>query len=195
MQSIEQRLRECPEGFWEKATVRDPLDCWPWHAAKNAKGYGNFRSRSAHVVAYEAANGPVAEGMTIDHLCRNRGCVNPAHLEAVTLQENIRRHAATITHCRRGHPLSGDNIRIEKRTDGVRRRCLACAKINNANRVSASDDRIAALERALEEIEGKARLGAACLGNSGPKFEATIRAFKMLADIARAALTNKGERG
>lgn len=114
------------DAFWSKVGIAARDECWLWRGAKNVKGYGNFRSKSAHVVAFALANGEPAKGLTIDHLCRNRSCVNPLHLEAVSLQENIRRHTSTITHCKHGHELGNDNITMITRPDGIRRRCKVC---------------------------------------------------------------------
>lgn len=73
--------------------------CWLWDMHLNEKGYGKIRSGGEHTGAhryhYEMAKGPIPEGMVLDHLCRNRSCVNPDHLEPVTFTENIRRGAAT----------------------------------------------------------------------------------------------------
>lgn len=74
-----------------------PLDtyCWVSGHNRNSKGYARVntagRSTPAHRVAYEHFIGPIPDGLTLDHLCRNRACINPAHLEPVTSLENIRR--------------------------------------------------------------------------------------------------------
>lgn len=79
------------EHFWVK--VEKTADCWLWLGAK-AAGYGLFRGHRAHRWAYENLRGPIPEDLTIDHLCRARACVNPAHMEAVTREENTRRAIA-----------------------------------------------------------------------------------------------------
>lgn len=83
--------------FWAKVAIpRDVVSgCWLWRGAR-ARGYGHFcvdkrRVRGAHRVSYETLRGPIPEGMQIDHLCRVRNCINPAHLEVVTQAENTAR--------------------------------------------------------------------------------------------------------
>lgn len=105
--------------------------CWEWQGTKDRQGYGKLRvmgarSTMAHRAAYEAFVAPIPDGMEIDHLCRNTSCVNPAHLEPVTSQENSRRYARTITACRRAsHPYTAENTLI----DGAgRRRCRTCMR-------------------------------------------------------------------
>ena len=108
--------------------------CWEWLANRSQKGYGRFkvagRYEQAHRVSYELARGPIPEGLVVDHLCRNRGCVNPDHMEPVTNAENIARGTwATRTHCLRGHAYTPENT--IRNTYGYRA-CQACRRVRAA---------------------------------------------------------------
>lgn len=125
------------ERFWSKVEIRGADDCWLWTAAHHGDGYGLHRhlgrTSRAHRVAYELTIGPIPEGLMLDHLCRVRDCVNPAHLEPVTNRENILRSEITPpginarkTHCIRGHEFTPDNTLV--RRDGAKRECRACIR-------------------------------------------------------------------
>lgn len=112
--------------------------CMLWEGAQNSKGYGAVTNGhgSADLVhrrAWEEVNGPIPEGLTIDHLCRQKTCINPDHMEVVTRAENSRRGNAAVTHCKAGHPLAGDNVRLYTRANGrTHRVCRACRRAEKA---------------------------------------------------------------
>ena len=116
--------------FWSKVVKREPDECWLWTGCQTPKGYGRFAHRRAHRMAYEYLVGPIPEGLVIDHLCRVRHCVNPAHMEVVTAGENVLRGIGvsaknrTKTHCPQGHPLDGDNLYVNQ----DKRMCRKCGR-------------------------------------------------------------------
>ena len=131
-----------PQKFWDR--VDKSKECWIWLATPSRK-YGQFYTGEgrvcAHRYAYELLKGPIPPGLTLDHLCRNKKCVNPDHLEPVTGRENTLRgdnppaQNARKTHCKWGHPFSGNNLRISKKIN--RRVCKICErnqKIASRNR-------------------------------------------------------------
>lgn len=106
-------------------------DCWVWTGAKSSNGYGNYWNRGAHRVVYELLVGEIPKGKQLDHLCRNRSCVNPEHLEPVTQKENLLRGIgqcainAKKTECKRGHIFSSENTYVWR----GKRICRECSKI------------------------------------------------------------------
>lgn len=154
-----------PERFRTKIVTSDEHPgCWIWTGPKTPANYGTYllsrkvavsdadRHRVAHRYAYECLVGPIPKGLVIDHLCRVTLCVNPAHLEPVTVRENTNRGAGTgnalwdgrptrsmmavaamnsaKTHCPYGHPYDAENTRWEQRADG--RWCRKCRECRNA---------------------------------------------------------------
>lgn len=118
--------------FWPKVLKTET--CWWWLGRLEKGGYGRFtrgthRSVYAHRLAYEMVIGPIPQGLTLDHLCRHPACVNPSHLEPVTMLENIRRGGspsarnARKTRCLRGHPYDEGNT-MPRRAGG--RICRTC---------------------------------------------------------------------
>lgn len=107
--------------------VRVDNGCWSWEGPTNHDGYGTVtvdgKKVMSHRFAYELFIGPIPKGLQVDHLCRNRACTNPEHLEPVTYQENARRAGAAITHCKYGHAFTPANTYY---TTKGRRRCRTC---------------------------------------------------------------------
>jgi HNH endonuclease len=123
--------------------------CWLWTSALSDDGYGRFwldgGPQQAHRAAYELLVGAIPDGLTIDHLCRVRHCVNPDHMEPVTIGENVRRARSLITHCPQGHEYVGHNVRLFSRPDGGYAR--GCRECHNTNRRLARYARQAAAKQ------------------------------------------------
>lgn len=122
--------------------------CWIWDGSRFPTGYGRLtlggQTYYTHRIMHMIFVGEIAKGLHTDHLCRVRECCNPDHLEVVTCRENILRSPiapaavnASKTHCKRGHPLSGDNLEL---LEGVGRRCRTCAITAARERYAAATD-------------------------------------------------------
>ena len=133
-----------PERFWNKVTIA-PNGCWLWIAYKGNNGYGQFGwGGGSHIVlvhrlSYAILVGPIPDGLQVDHLCHQRACVNPLHLEPVTRLENLRRGdnpRSLKTHCPQGHIYDSTNtiwsLRCRvNRQDTWGRHCYQCALRHN----------------------------------------------------------------
>jgi hypothetical protein len=123
--------------FWSKVNQLNEGDCWEWLGTKRG-GYGLFKLNKRHQqatrVAYQLTHGPLLSHLELDHLCKNKGCVNPAHLEPVSHRENVLRAEgptsinAKKTHCISGHPLDGFNLYRSPNTGS--RQCRTCTNIS-----------------------------------------------------------------
>lgn len=145
-------MKSAAELFWPKVDVGWTHDCWEWKASTLSNGYGQFSagrirgmSVLAHRISYSMIKGDPGE-LQIDHLCHNKKCVNPAHLEAVTAQENTQRAHddglisdyrngnSAKTHCKNGHPFHGENLVISYKGDRI---CRACRNKYSRERQAA----------------------------------------------------------
>jgi hypothetical protein len=133
------------ERFWAKVEKTDT--CWIWRGTLGRGGYGTFHSAArraagepsgvrAHRWSYEHVKGAIPEGLTIDHLCFVKLCVNPDHLEAVTSVENVRRYYRTITECPQGHPYTEANTLLKYGKRECRECSMARARKRRAERAA-----------------------------------------------------------
>ena len=119
--------------LWAFVTVGSEDECWLWTGYVQKNGYAQFMHEPAHRIAWMIQNGPVPEGLTIDHLCFAPLCMNPRHLEAVTLAENIRRtNMLDRGRCRKGHVIRGPQD-VYVRPDTQRSQCRACMRARRSS--------------------------------------------------------------
>ena len=131
------------ERFWDKVDKRDQNECWEWKGYKDKRGYGQFYigkdsngkhiTALAHRASYELLRETILNNMTIDHICRNKSCVNPNHLEIVSLRENILRGIGLAaqnyrkTHCIHGHLFDANFAKKNRKW----RQCRECQRITH----------------------------------------------------------------
>ena len=135
--------------FW-KSIQTEENGCWRWKGSIANNGYGKIYPDQAgylaHRVSYTLHKGKIPENLSIDHLCRNRYCVMPAHLEAVTMRENLLRGNgisgvyARRSHCNRGHLYTPETTRLDSRSGY--RICILCARENDRKRRPPKVERI-----------------------------------------------------
>ena len=147
--------------FWDKVDKSaGPDGCWIWGGKPDKNGYGysrcNGRRETAHRIAYVLTYGPIPDGLHLDHVkargCVSRACVNPRHLEPVSLTVNVMRgdspfaRNARKAHCPQGHPYDASNTTVTSRGH---RRCKTCVRACSRRRRERSDNR--ARDRARQQ--------------------------------------------
>ena len=133
--------RQVTRRFLSFIKIPKNSNCWIWMGSKDHDGYGFFgfqyRTWKAHRFSYMLYNDELDSDLQLDHLCRNPSCVNPEHLEQVTLRENVLRGIsppainAQKTHCLRGHEFTEENYYITRKNG---RQCKTCAKEKDKQR-------------------------------------------------------------
>lgn len=139
-----------------RKTRRMPNGCIEWLGYLDADGYGRYYANYpntvyVHRIAFERTKGSIPEGMQVDHICFNRKCLNPDHLQLLTASENARRispegrlawrlaqerRRQDVTHCQRGHEFSADNTKVDRRGQ---RSCKTCARRAEQKRQARRD--------------------------------------------------------
>lgn len=157
-----------------RVCIDSGTQCWNWPSA-GKRGYATVRVDRkpylVHRLSYEAYIGRIPEGLEIDHLCRNRRCCNPDHLEPVTRAENVRRGIgpallgalnSSKTHCAHGHPFDKQNTRLRP-TGG--RSCRACARLLGSKRIPKppTEAQRAAKQRRNHAVRAELRVAGICL--------------------------------
>ena len=143
------------ERFLKFISVNQSTTCWEWIGAKGYRDYGMFviknKTHGAHRVSFQIFNGPLIEGLVIDHVCKNVSCVNPSHLRQVTKRFNLLDNSISSlainsrkTHCKYGHEFTEDNTKVTKKG----RECFMCRKIyktyyNKKNRLKLNAQQVA----------------------------------------------------
>lgn len=119
--------------FEDKFEQRKPDECWPWKGTIN-QGYGRFQKQQAHRIAVLRSGRTIPDGLVVDHVCRNKSCVNPSHLRVVTQRINCIENSESPpaknivkTHCPKGHPYNAENTILRDRKHGLQRSCRECA--------------------------------------------------------------------
>lgn len=141
--SIYNIAQKYKDKIWAKVDRRNgDLKCWEWTSVKTEKGYGRYsiypnRAQYAHRLVWVLCGNLIPSELVLDHICKNRGCVNPNHLRLVTLRQNTLENSDSISAknlkrsgCKNGHPYTKSNLQKTSKY----RRCVKCQKINEKNR-------------------------------------------------------------